>query len=285
MTLLASHTLITEPGIYPDIDEQTYHNDPVAAGSLNASGAKAILKTPAHYIHQRGNRIHKDVFDLGSAVHSEVLGKGWPVRVLDFDNWRTKAAGEARDEARALGEIPILAAEYATVRATAAAVLAHPTARALFECVGVAEASLFAPDPATGVWMRGRIDWLQDVGAKPAKIVDLKTARSADPREFENSAASYAYDIQDAWYKHLLSLIRGDFDPEFVFVVVEKEAPYLVSVVELDAEFIAIGRQRMRRAIDTFKRCRDADDWPGYPDDIQLVGAPRWLAYAEEMVF
>ena len=72
-------------------------------------------------------------------------------------------------------------------------------------------------------------------------------------------------------------------DIGFRFIVVEKSAPYLVSVIELDAEFAAIGRVRMKRAIDIFKACSEKNEWGGYEEITHLVGPPRWLAYENEM--
>ena len=37
---------ITEPGIVTDLDERTYHADPVPESSLSVSGAKTILDCP-----------------------------------------------------------------------------------------------------------------------------------------------------------------------------------------------------------------------------------------------
>jgi PDDEXK-like domain of unknown function (DUF3799) len=273
-------TVITEPGVYPDIPDAIYHADPVAGGSLSSTGAKRILDSPARFQWEQEHRVEKHAYDVGHAVHSRVLGAGMFVRVLDFDSWRTKDSQVARDVARELGEVPMLRKDYEPVFAMSEAVLAHPVARALLEKPGQSEVSMFAPDPDTGVWLRARIDRLPDEGP----CVDLKTARSADPRQFSRSAAEYAYDIQSAWYQHVLRLARGDKATTFQFVVVETEAPHLVSVIELDSEFAAIGRARMRRAIETFRACREADEWPGYEPTVHYVDAPRWLAYEEDLV-
>lgn len=281
---------ITEPGIY-EMDDATYHADPVAGGSLSSSGARTILKSPALYQWQQTHRVEKTTYDVGHAAHAKILGVGMGViaypaeHLTPSGNASTKAATTLwASEQRAAGLVPVTPGQIADVDAMAEAVLAHPLARALLERPGQSEASLFAPDPETGVWLRARIDRLPDQGPGQTPAVDLKTSNSADPREFMRSAAEYGYDIQSEWYQHVLRLTRGDTDTAFLFIVVEKTPPHLVSVIELDAEFAAIGRQRMRRAIETFKTCRDANTWPGYDEIVHLIDPPRWLAYEEDLV-
>lgn len=276
---------ITTPGVYDGIPDADYHADPVPGGSLSSTGARALLRSPAHYAWQQEHRAERAVFDVGHAVHAVVLGVGMGIERLEFDSFRSAAARDARDAARNDGKVPILEADWAPIAAMCDAVLAHPVARGLLEQPGKAEQSVFAADPDTGVWLRGRVDFLpDDLADRPTVLVDLKTAVTADPGAFGRSAAEYGYDIQSQWYQHVLRLARGDTDTEFVFIVVEKQPPHPVCVIELDAEFAAIGRVRMRRAIDLFRACRDAGEWPGYEPITHLVGPPVWLTYQEDMV-
>lgn len=275
--------MITTPCIVDGMSDADYHSDPVVGGSLSSSGARTILKSPAHYIWERANRVEKTTFDVGHAVHSAVLGVGAEVVILDFTDWRTKAAQEAKTDAYAQGLTPILVKEHEPIKAMSESILAHPIARSLLE-YGKAEQSGFAQDPETGVWLRARFDYLPDASDGQTVIVDLKTSVSADPNDFAKSAANYGYDIQSEWYQRVLTLARGDTDTGFRFIVVEKAAPYLVSVIELDAEFAAIGWVRVLRAIEIFNSCASTGEWPGYEPITHLVGAPRWLAYENEMV-
>lgn len=276
--------MIDLPSLVAGMSDDEYRADPVPGGSLSSTGAKAILKSPAHYRWQIDHPRQSTAFDIGHAVHALVLGVGMTVEVLDFDSYRTKAAQQARDEAASAGLAPILSGDYQPIVDMAEAVATHPGAIELFERDGAPEVSAFACDPETGVWLRARPDFLPDPGAGPTPIVDLKTSISADPKQFTRSAAEYGYDIQAELYRHVVSLARGDSATEFRFVVVEKTPPHLVSVVELDAEYAAIGRQRMRRAIETYRRCRETDEWPGYGAETHLIAPPRWLAYEEDMV-
>lgn len=282
-------TTWTGAGVYDNVPDDEYHADTlVPGGSLSSTGAKALLRSPAHYKWQQENRVDKATFDVGHAVHSMVLGVGLdivaiPEEILASNGAAsTKEAKEFIANARKAGKVPLKADVVAECKALTESVLAHPLARALLERPGKAEQSVFAQDPQTKVWLRARIDYLPDPGDEQTVIVDLKTAVSADPRDFGRATAEWGYDVQAVWYESLLNLTR-ESDTSFRFIVVEKSAPYLVSVIELDAEYAQIGRARMRRAIDTFKECVEKNEWPGYPEISNLVGPPTWLAYEEGM--
>ena len=268
---------ITEPGLVHDLPEHIYHADPYG-GSLSSTEAKEILKSPAHLHHYRTTpREPKPAFDYGSAVHTLVLGTGWDVHVADHGSWRAKDARVEAENARAEGKIPLLRKDYDSVKAVADAVKAHPIAGPLFAGKGRAEVSAFG-EHESGVRLRGRFDWLTDDGW----IVDLKTARSADPADFGRTAASLGYDVQAAHYLHTCELATGKPAKGFRHVLVEKEQPYLVSVVELDDEALEIGRSKLERAIARYKEAMETNTWPGYPEVILPVSLPMWAIYAEE---
>jgi hypothetical protein len=67
-------------------------------------------------------------------------------------------------------------------------------------------------------------------------------------------------------------------DISFVFIFQEKTAPYLVTVAELDAEAVLVGRKRNDEALATYAQCLTTDTWPSYTDAIELVSLPAWLA-------
>lgn len=287
----ADDELINTPCVVDGMPDDVYHADPVEGGSLSSTGAKTILKSPALYQWRKTHRVEKTTYDLGHAAHSKILGVGLDVvaypdeHLTPSGNVSTKAATvEWAATQRSLGLAPVTPDQMADVEAMSEAVLAHPIARALLEKAGAPEQSVFAQDPQTGVFLRTRIDRLPEPDGGVTTLVDLKTAQSADPTEFRSSAASYGYDVQSEMYQHALRLARGDEYTAFQFIVVEKTAPYLVSVVELDAEYAVIGQLRMRRAIDLYHECKTLDRWPGYPEVVHYIDAPRWLAYEEGLV-
>lgn len=71
----------------------------------------------------------------------------------------TKAAREWAEAVRADGGIPLKEDVYDAIHDCAAAVTEHPLCRRIF-ADGDPEVSVFNEDPGTGVWMRGRLDWI-----------------------------------------------------------------------------------------------------------------------------
>ena len=257
-----------EPGFYPDIPEAEYHSD---RDSLSVSGAKVLLKAPALFRWQQDNPVHKDVFDFGSAAHALVLGAGMEsIYVAPFADWKTKAA-------QAMGLSPILPSDWLKVCDMADVLSSHRLATRLLS-EGQPEVSAYALDEATGVVRRGRFDWL---GAEI--LTDYKTAISSEPTAFVKAAANFGYHMQAAWYADL----AADLDhpsAAFAFIVQEKEAPYIVTVIELPPELVDIGRARNCRALERFRDCTETGLWPGYvPDDtFAQPAAPRWALYDQE---
>lgn len=255
-----------EPTVVYDLDENEYH---AHKGSLSASGAKWLAPPnpcPAKFIWHRDNPVQKDVYDFGHVVHRIVLGVGADFEVIPYNNRTTKAAKELDAELRAEGKVPITVPEFEHAQAVAAAVQAHSLAGPLFTG-GQAEVSLFWPDPETGVTRRGRLDYFRTSNRR-AIIADLKTARSSDPYVFGKSAADYGYAISAANYVDGAIACGLAEDPVFVFAVVEKDPPYVVSVIQASDYDIALGRALMREALHLYAKCEKADDWPGYISGI-----------------
>lgn len=270
--------MIDTPGLYPGMDDVTYHADPVPGGSLSSTGARRILESPARFRWDQAHREGKRAFDVGHAVHTKVLGVGAPVvaypdeHLTPSGNPSTKAATVAWEEEQREAGVTILSArDAALVDAMAEAVLAHPGARAVLEREGVSEQSAFAVDPETGIWTRARFDRLS-----PDMAADLKTTTgSASPAGFGSEAARRGYPIQEAHYLDTLEWIAGE-RPPMVFVVVEKHAPHLVAVHRFDDMTRIAAADLAARARRTYAECVAADDWPGYGDDTLTPRMPVW---------
>lgn len=273
--------VITEPGIYPDLDADQYHADPTPHGSLSSTWARKLMEPagPAKFRHQQDNpQPVKKVFEFGHAAHSIVLGDGPQIAQIPDELLAangaasTKAAKEFMDEARDNGQIPLKAAEYRQVHDMAAAIAAHDEASKLLASKNLQpEVSAFRVDPVTGVWLRARFD-----AVSPAGIIDYKTTVDADPHLFARKTAhELGYHQQDAWYRDTAAAL-GITEKPLKFILQQKTAPYLVSVVELDQTYVDIGRARNRAAIDLYHRCIETNTWPGY-EGVELVGPPQWL--------
>lgn len=275
---------ITEPGMYV-MDDATYHADPVAhPGSLSSSGARRLLDCPAKFEWLRRHPLPPtQAFSIGHAAHALVLGYGPEIAVVHADDWRTKKAKDQRDEALAAGEVPLLAKDWEMVRRMADALHEHPAAATLLNPEhGDPERSLFWRDVETGVWLRARPDWMPRHTSGRLILTDYKTAVSADPGEFARSAAKFGYAQQHAWYVDGVKALGIADEVAFVFVVQEKEPPFLVSVVELHPADVEIGARLNRRAVELFAECSESGVWPGYPDDVVMRELPAWYRREHE---
>lgn len=263
-------------GIVLDLPERDYH----AHHSLSSTGARAILESPARFHYGQSHpRADKAAFDLGSAAHSKVLGTGYEIVIIPEDILAengavsTKAAKEFVAKTRADGKVPLKRVVAEQVQGMSEAILAHPSARALFEQEGNAEASVFATDPATGVPLRARFDYLAPT------TVDLKTTgKEASPSGFARSVANFGYDVQYGQYIDVLEMVTGE-RREMAFVVGETEPPYLVGVYQLDRDFSDMGVVKARSAREIYAECLATGIWPGYSDDIGFVVPPMYAIY------
>lgn len=261
-----------QPGIYDGISNAAYHRDP----ALGSTSLKTLAtRTPAHYQHDKVTPKFSDAFTLGTAAHSWILEDDISdIVVVTADNWLSKAAKELKAAALSEGKQPLLSKEWTQVSAMRDAVMSHPVARKLFTG-HQAEQSVFWDED--GLMLKCRPDaW------KPGLLVDLKTTRDANPNEFGKTAHEYGYHQSAAHYIDGVKAAAGEELP-FHFVLVEKTAPYLVSVVELDIEAINLGRQLNDRAKRIYRECIETGNWPGYPT-AELISLPMWAIYKAEEI-
>lgn len=261
-------------GIVHGLEESTYHRH----AALSSTQARLLLDSPAKYKYELTHpQTHKDAYDLGTAVHTEVLGTGtkaieYPAEHLTPSGAvSTKAATVAWvEEQRAAGKIVLTTSQMRNVKGMTQAVLAHPEARQVLESIEGREVSLFAD--VEDVAVRARFDIY---GGNRA--ADLKTARDASPKGFNAAVGRLGYNVQDRWYDEAHQAITGMPLESFHFLVVESTAPYLVAVYELDYMWEDLAKERTARARELYKQCVATDTWPGYQS--ATLTPPTWALY------
>lgn len=273
---------ITEPGLYADMPAEAYHADPCPAPSLSSTGARTLIsECPAVYWHQRQNPERKRVFDIGTAGHIMVLEPltfAERVRIIDADDYRSKAARDARDDAYAAGLTPLLPAEADMVRSMRDALWQDPIAQHAF-AGGTAEQTMIWRDRETGAWCRARADYLPP---HQRYLVDYKTSTTANPRAFERALWDYGYFQQASWYLDGVEAVTGTRPERFAFVVQSKKPPHLVSVCWVAAEALEWGAVLNRHALRIFAECLRTGEWPAYRPDVAAgarafsINLPGW---------
>ncbi|MCP4548416.1 MAG: hypothetical protein GY835_18310 [bacterium] len=276
---------ITKPGVY-DIPAGEYHADPCPDGSLSSSSAKLILPVPfkgcpAKFNHARNTPAQpKKIFDFGHVAHKLVLGRGEHIKVLPYEDFRTKEAKKARDDARKAGQVPIKASDFDIAQQMATAVFSHPLAGKLFEG-GVGERSLFWRCSQTGVMCRCRPDYLPTGGSI---IPDYKTTgQTVTQDDIQRTTDNLGYWLQAAWYLDGIKTLGLAENPSFEFVFQETAPPHIVTVAQLDPVYIEWGRTAMLKAREMFAECQKSGDWSaGYHDDVVTIEPPGYSEHRLE---
>lgn len=285
------------PGIY-DWTHDEYHADSFSPGpSLAAGIADALInQTPLHAFtrHRRLNPAYVEEsdskFDPGTAAHALLLEGIDKMAVLPFDDWRTKAAKEQRDLARAEGKVPLLTHQankvQRMVEAAKKAWEANTDLAGYSLATGLNEKSLLwwedvNPMGTEKTWLRCRPDYLSP---DRKLIVDAKfTDTDAAPAQFANQICRMAYDLRGAFYLRGNAALGGHPDAKYVFLVQEAKAPFATSFIGLPPAYVAMGQEKVEAAIAIWRECMRTGKWPGYPARIFYPDPPPWaMAQWEE---
>lgn len=277
------------PGLH-DIPAEIYHADPCERPSLSSTIAKAMLaQSPLHgwtlspRLNPQWEPVEKKTFDIGRAAHRAILGKGGDFVEIPADTLAangaasTKAAKEFVEQARAAGLTPLKGAEVEQIETMRRIAVAKLDAHRIR--LDAARSEITALAEIDGTMCRAMIDNAPSGPRSP--LYDFKTTTDANPEAAIRAVMTYGYDVQAAHYLDTWRAATGE-DRAFRFIFQEKEAPFDLSVVELDAEALVMARKKIARARELWRDCLAADSWPGYPVGVHVVPLPaffheRWL--------
>lgn len=258
-----------KPELLPDIPEATYRRWP----EVSQTELKLLLGAPAKLRHERDNPSEPtDAMALGTALHVAVFEpdrfNSEYVRMPQF-NRRTNA-GKA-EHAAFIAEHPSHLSDDDYTAVIEMRDSARDAAGRLLRG-GRSELSARWCDPDTGIWCKLRVDWAPtDIPI----LVDLKSTIDATLHGFPRQVYNFGYHIQGAFYSDGMAQC-GVATQAFVIIAVEKQPPYLAAVYELDDTAIAVGRDKYKEALATYRECMITDEWPGYERGVQVIGLPGW---------
>ena len=245
-----------------------------AIDAVNWSTLSAMRDSPLHYQHRIAQpRRDTDALRAGRAAHTAVLEPDrFALDCAVYQESKSKGEGArlrwAAFQAANAGRTILDAEEYANCCAIRDAVRSHRVAQR-YIATGRAEVSLVWTDPETKLRCKGRIDWLCDA------IVDLKTARTIDGRQFFAAAARYGYHVQLAHYAAGYQAITGNCPP-VKMIAVESAEPYDVAVFDLGAETLDAGAEEAKDLLHRVATSRRTGEWHGrYPDE-EPFRLPAW---------
>lgn len=276
--------MIEAPGLFAEMDCESYFADPCPMPSLSNSGIGILLSQSPHHFAARHPRLNGGVdvgkastaMHRGSIVHRLALGAGKDYVVVDADSWRTNAAKAQREDAEANGLCPILVDQFGKAKAQADQLRPH------LEQVFMGEPWL--PEVVIAwkietkhgeIWCRAMVDaWCPSL----MLAVDLKSTTDASIEAATKKIERDGIDTQAAWYSQGLGhLIGKPGKVRFVALMSEIEAPYATQPFELDEAWTSSAWDLCEEAANLFAKCLKAKSWPGYPRDPQLVSPPDWL--------
>ena len=256
--------------------------------TLSASVAHRLLtRSPLHawakhpLLNPKMVEEASEAFDLGTAVHAVLLeGRDDLLAVIDAEDWRTKAAKAARDEARADGRIPVLAAQAINVQRMAqVARMAIAACPDLDGCAPYdAEQTIVYRHNET--WLRCRPDLMAHDGSV---IISYKTtSTNASPRDFSRSAVSFGYHMQAAFEINGATAMFGR-RPGYVWVTQEVTPPFAISFTGLSPLFMDFATQQFEAAVALWADCLARNNWPSYPERVSYIDPPSWVTYQWDM--
>lgn len=177
---------------------------------------------------------------------------------------------------RSAGRITLSQADYDRAQFMGEAARQHPVAAALLN-EGEREVTLRWTDEETGLECCGRADiWHPDI----AIAADPKTLASAHPRAWERSILAFDYHLQHVHYSEGFRAV-GHPLKHFLFVLMERDPPYVVATRQISAQFEELGYRRWRRAMRMLAGAVAQNRWPAYGDGIDVTEPPAYAFYSE----
>lgn len=266
-------------GFYKDLSNEQYHSGP----GISKSGLDHIAHCPSSLPWSREAPVDDEklkAMDFGSALHCLLLEPHLFdeqfVEAPQF-NLRTNDGKAAWDAFKAEHDDKIImtAEESRKLKIMHGSVMAHPTARWIFEQAGVNEASIYWNDDETGELCRARPDRIL---TDHHIIVDVKKVDGLE--RFEKHVEEFRYHVQHAMYCEGYKQHFG-IEPQFLFLAVSSSVSagrYAVDVVDLPPDWVQRGHELYREALETYHQCRVNDDWV----HIRRLERPGWAVRNDE---
>ena len=266
------------PGLYSGVPHEVYHADPCETPSLSASLASHLVtQSPLHawtYHPRFGGLRDKETAAkiAGSLMDALILGGGPEIVPINADNYKTKAAQQARDDAYANGKLPVIEAELAAEKEHAERIKKALADRKRFKFDGLSQ--VVAVWKEGNVLCRARLDHLK---VDEATIYDLKFVKSAAPGDIDKHMVNYGTDIQRAAYVSAVETLHPELSGRVKFqpIFVENGEVLAITMRPVGGTMKELGARKWARAVDAWSKCIAGDYWPDYGDD-GLIEAPQW---------
>ncbi len=260
-----------------NMSNEEYHAHP----AVSRSRLKTFAKTPYGYWYEylSGHfvRKEKEAWIIGELVHTMLMEPG--LFNEKFFTWerqdrRTRAGKIAYEQAFMDAGTRSLVSNEDVIKANSIVetLYANPIIKQIVTpAEGVEtyiESSIFWTDSETGIKCKCRPDLLRG-----SLVGDLKTTKSANPREMALSAVKYGYYLQAGMVSEGLNAMEMALD-KYVLICAEKEEPFDSAIYILEDDAIEFGRRQFRVLLRRLAECIEKNVWPSY--GISYLNVPAW---------
>jgi len=238
--------------------------------ALNYSGAKELLKSPAHYqAYLNQEREETKALRMGSLIHCavlqpEALNEKF-VTAPEVDR-RTKEGKEtyAAFQSSLKPGMTVVSAEESAECHIIASAAKHALER--MEVTFDMTEFMFTTDHC-GVQLKCAIDGVGTDGY----LYDLKTTEDASPAGILKAIRAYRYNLQAYFYRLCFETAFERRVLGFRFLFIEKTPPYATAWVEIGPELMSYACSDFEKALQTYRECTTLGEWPAYGDEVQVI--------------
>lgn len=263
------------PGVYVGISDEIYHS---TGGMASQTLLKEVAKAPAFCKHaMESPRKPSRAMVISSAAHS------WTLESDTFwDHYFRKPSGDGRKaavkkmiaeaEASNPGKEGLSDSEMEVLEGCGDALRNHSRASKLLAHCNLREVAMVWQDERTGQLCKGKVDaYSMEMGL----LMDLKFLADVKPHSLPGIIASDRYYAQGPFY---IEGLRAHGFPanRFVIVAIQKAPPFPVLVREIEGWHMEAAAVENKNLLTEFAYCSDTDEWPGYPEEIEVVEMPIW---------
>lgn len=258
-----SHAMMLEPARFAE----AYARD------FDGSVYESIMSQNKHYqewLKERGLKVSGTAAEL----IARIVETGEKVHIEEIEREAFRAALPGREF------IPV--ADFDKIQAMRHSLLADPATAAMFEG-GFSEYSIVSDE------FKCRPDLIT-----PAEwMCNYKTTMDAELQTFGRKATDMGYPMRACMEVELFKQAYGHYPAGYIILAQEKETPYLCKPFTIfersrgdhdnQPHAWQLGRKQLAEAIKMYRKCRDADVWPGLGGREDLC-VPEYLLKREGLV-
>jgi len=265
-------------GLRKGITNAEYH----ASDVLSRTTASSILTTsPQKVRYERDHPLtYKGVpLIMGGCFHAmvlepECLDEEYAIKPTEIDGKSPLTKYYKEEFAAMQEERPhaqwLKADEWKTCIGMAEAVLDNPVySHYASDVDAIAEGSGFFQYNGASCKVR------PDLYISDGTIIDLKSTQDASEAGFRSSIRKFSYAFQACWYLEAMRAL-GLPAKQFVFIAVDKVAPFGVASYTLTESEIDRQKPRMQKACAIWATCMETGVWPGYPQEVVTLDLSRY---------